>query len=442
LLIANGFILSSKFQTKLPRNQAGDFKLRLTITSNQTEFEAQNTNTQTSPTRAPSSSERASPKPTRSLSKTDEFDAIRNKLENNPNAAEALSRFAARAQGYLVREKSVKVQSHGAGIVQVTIKGGPGGVRPPGTPLAKIRDMLTPPPKTQSEKQSDSAGDGIATYNMLIVKGGAKSGKVIGTKEGEPPQPPQALAAQAPKRSAIINGGYFVHKSGLKIMQDGSEGKATKSDYGRPVGPTATRSDHVDVAPPWQNDYGQLLQDGKVGITSGPVLALNGQRAKLENNDGRLQYRNAEGEDNPLNKFAGALTHANERNERAAVSVRPELSVDPTDGTHRLSDKPGDLVMHTLTTTDGKRDLGVPIKGRQPEEGGWQEITEMGADPTGRYKDADKGIGVSSFNLDGGGSTFLGVQDENGVVKKLAGSGQPGETRPVANIISAQPTLD
>ncbi|MEJ2768300.1 hypothetical protein IHE30_06795 [Mycetohabitans sp. B46] len=410
----------------------------LTINAHHTEFEAQNTDAPTSPTRAPSSPERASPKPTSSLSKTGEFDAIRNKLKNNTKVDKALSDFAARARGYLVREKSVKVQSHGAGIVQVTIKGGPGGVRPPGTPLAKIRDMLTPPPKTQPEKHSDSEGGGIATYNMLIVKGGAKSGKVIGTKEGEPPQSPQKLAAAAPKQSAIINGGYFVHKSGLKIVQDGSEGKATEGDYGRPVGPTATRPDHVDVAPPWQNDYGQLLQDGEVGITSGPVLALNGRRAKLESNDGRLQYRNAEGKDNPLNKFAGALTHASERNERAAVSVRPELFVNPNDGTHRLSDKPGDLIMHTVTTTDGIRDLGLPIGGK----GGLQDLTEIGADPTGIYKDADKGIGVSSFNVDGGGSTFLGVRDENGVVKQLAGSGQPGDTRPVANIIAAQPTLD
>lgn len=382
-------------------------KLKLTITSHQTEFEAQNTNTQTSPPRAPSPSKSTSSAPTSPLANTDEFEAIRNKLKDNPSAAKALSRFAARAKGHFVREKIIKVQSHGTGIIQITIKGGSVGASPPDTPLKRIRDRLP----------SDKDGN-IATYNMVVVKGGAESGQVIGTKEGERPKLPSDLAAAAPEGSAFINGGYFVHKPNLKIIQGKNEGSAKDRDIGKPVGPTATRGDHVDVAPPWQNDYGQLQVDGKVGVTSGPVLALNGQKTKLDSNADRFQYRNAKGE-NPLNKFAGALTHASERNERAAVSVRPGVSGEPDD-----------LIMHTLTTTGGKRGLGVDMVS-------WQDITATGADPAGKYKNADNGVDVSTLNLDGAGSIYLGIRDKD-KVRELASSGQAG-TRPIANIISAQP---
>ncbi|MCF7697024.1 hypothetical protein KPG66_13330 [Mycetohabitans sp. B2] len=383
--------------------------MKLAITAYQAKFEAQNANRRTSLTHDPSSSESASSASTSSLSNTDAFKAIRNKLNENLSVANAKghSLAAAWAKGHFVREKIVKVQSHRPGIIQITIKGGSFGTILSDTPLKRIQEKLP----------SDKDGN-IATYNMLIVKGGAESGKVIGTKEGEPPKPPSELAVAAPKGSAFINGGYFVHKTNLEIVQGNDKKLAKEDDIGKPVGPTATRPDYVDVALPWQNDYGQLLQDGKVGITSGPVLALNGQKTELDSNADRFQYRNAN-EENPLNKFAGALTHASDRNERAAVSVRPGVPGEPSD-----------LVMHTLTTTKGKRDLGVEMVL-------WQDITATGADPAGKYKNLDKGIGVSTLNLDGGGSIYLGISDKD-KVRELARSGQ-ADIRPVANIISAQP---
>lgn len=311
---------------------------------------------------------------------------------------EALANVTAMGKGAALRMGTLRLTSHAEGIAQVTIPGGPRGLRPPGTPLADIRDTL---------KEG-------ATYTRLTVRGGAESGAVIGTADGQGAQPPEALAQRAPAKSAVINGGYFVHKEGLR-SEDVREGSPA---LGRPVGATSTRGDHVPVPSPWAGVYGRLNEGEKAGVTSGPLLALNGRQPEI-GDDERFQYRVGE-EDNPLNRFAGALTHSSDRNERAALSVR------------RGSDgAPGDVIMHALTT-GGNRKVGATMKE-------WQHITSVSAEASGTPAKPGSQPDVSTLNMDGGGSTFLGVRDENGV-KKLVSGGKPTDgVRKVANVIAATP---
>lgn len=311
--------------------------------------------------------------------------------------------FQAQARGYLMRTGTMSHTSPAPGITQTTIHGGPQGVRPPHTPLADIRNELGT----------------AATYHKLTVRGGATSGMVIGTTENQPPQPPRELAEAAPAPSAFVNGGYFVHKPGLKV----NDSNAGPGDLGRPVGPTGTRTDHVQIPDAWKADYGHIRHgndQGEIAVTSGPLLALNGRQTDLGNAE-RFQYR-VGGNDNSLNKFAGALTHASDANERAAVSVYPSRP-----------GAPGNMALHALTT-GGNRSAGATMEQ-------WQRITNVSTDPSGSREGVQSHAGVSTLNLDGGGSVFLGVRDENGA-KPIARGGGPIDdpaVRPVANIVVAKP---
>ena len=291
-------------------------------------------------------------------------------------------------------------------MIQTTIHGGPNIARHDGTALAEIRSSLQPG----------------ATYTKLTARGGAKSVTVIGTKEGEAPRSVESLARMTPPTSAVINGGYFVHKTELKIDGKVDGAAAQTHDLGRPVGPTTARSDHVPVARVWEHDYGYVLNaQGEVALTSGPTLALNGHPAALGPDD-RFQYR-ISGTENPLNALAGALTHASDANERAAISLLRDES-----------NAPSHTVFHALTT-DGQRNLGATM-----EE--WQTITGAGADPSGTRAGAAASNQFSTLNLDGGGSVFLGIRDEQGVTQIVRG-GVPAESlRPVANVIATQSSGD
>ncbi|RMR31763.1 hypothetical protein ALP36_00255 [Pseudomonas syringae pv. coriandricola] len=308
-------------------------------------------------------------------------------------------------RGYQVRANTVSVKQPVPGMIQTNIHGGFKGTPPEGTALADILNKLQ---------------DG-ATYTRLAVLGGAKSGMLIGTENGEDAQLPKELSQHAPPSSAVINGGYFVHKEKLRIDGNPDGVSAGKSYLGRPVGLTATRTDHVPVAPAWEHDNGQLrFANGQVAVTSGPMLALSGQQTKLGNAD-RFQYR-LEGKDNPLNKLAGALTHACDANERAALSVL-----------HDESNAPSDAVFHTLTA-NGQRSKGVKMED-------WQTITGVGADPSGTRKGVTKNAQVSTLNLDGGGSVFLGIRNEQGVTQIARGGDPKEDVRPVANVIAANSTV-
>jgi hypothetical protein len=300
---------------------------------------------------------------------------------------EAATRLQAIFRGRAVR-KQVSVRSLAPGIISTEINPSTGqqpSVAPVASPLANIQELIQPG----------------ATYNRLRVVKGALQGGVFGTGNGELPVSPDVLAKQAPSTTAVINGGYFVHKVGLETDQG-----EVIDGIGRPVGPTSTRDDHTPIADPWQQDYGQVTVGGNVGVSSGPLLALNGAEQALPD-DNRFKYR-VDGTENPLNKRAGALTHASDANERAAISI----------------DNQDDVIMHTLTAK-GARHLGVNMEY-------WQALTTLGSNPHDKTD-------ASTLNLDGGGSVFMGIRFLDGV-ETVSRGGQPDEEiRPVANIIASRP---
>ncbi|MBB3225934.1 hypothetical protein FHW69_000524 [Luteibacter sp. Sphag1AF] len=248
-----------------------------------------------------------------------------------------------------------------------------------------------------------------ATYHRLTVDRGAQRGNVFGTREGEAPRSPQELALSAPRHSAVINGGYFVHKGGLQT--DTGE---TIHGLGRPVGPTHTRSDHTPVPSPWQGDYGRLTVGHNTGLSSGPLLMHGGRLPDIPDHD-RFKYRLGSAGENPLNSRAGALTHASDHNERAAVSIDLDSRT---------------LRMHTLTA-GGQRHLGGTM--RQ-----WQQIVAHGSGPRRQVDGFTHVARASALNLDGGGSVFMGVRTSTGI-RQISRGGNPTEAiRPVANVIASK----
>ncbi|WP_157378888.1 phosphodiester glycosidase family protein [Burkholderia ubonensis] len=252
-----------------------------------------------------------------------------------------------------------------------------------------------------------------SAYVRLTVVGGDRRADVVGTNNGEKPVDPSRLGDRVPPTSAFVNGGYFVHKANLH-----SNGGRELPDIGVPIGPTSTRGDHAPIPEPWERDYGHVIIGKDIGLTSGPVLAIDGKPQSLPDDD-RFKYR-VKGEDNPLNKFSGGLTHASDCNERAAISVTPGLQ-----------GAQGNVVMHALVT-GGNRKVGASLQT-------WQQITHVGA-RAAQGQDFGKTQGnESTLNLDGGGSVFLGVRDENGVTMHARGGPSTDPVRPVANIVFSQP---
>ena len=288
-------------------------------------------------------------------------------------------------RGALVR-KQVRVQSEGKSIIGTRIRPAEGkySVTTDNTPLDQIQKLMKPG----------------AEYNRLRILGGAKKTNIIGTKDGQKPENPQQLAEQSNNQAAVINGGYFVHKQGLET----DTGRKIR-EIGKPVGATSTRKDNVPVPKPWKDDYGTINIKDQTALTSGPLLSKNGKLEKLPFDNARFKYRLGDKE-NDLNRRAGALTHASDANERAGVSIVEK-----------------DILMHTLTA-QGKRKQGASMSE-------WQKITQVGSNPHGKNN-------ASTLNLDGGGSVFLGVND-NGRIRMISRGGNPNsDVRPVANIISSE----
>jgi hypothetical protein len=153
-----------------------------------------------------------------------------------------------------------------------------------------------------------------------------------------------------------------------------------------------------------------------VGLSSGPVLAQRGVPVELPLAAERFQYRlpgEAGGlaDDNWRNDLSGVLTHASDRNARAAISINE-----------------GDAFMQTVTPADAQLGAGATMRE-------WQAITAAGAG-IGRTRDDG-----ATLNLDGGGSVFMGITQPEGGVREIARGGRPGETtiRTVANIIGSRP---
>jgi hypothetical protein len=218
----------------------------------------------------------------------------------------------------------------------------------------------------------------------------------------------------------VINGGFFAHKADMQAT-DGTDmfsgRRVGEAGVGRPVGQTLTRSDHIAIPPEYARDYGQLMVGGDVGLSSGPMLANEGTPTALPLGDDRFQYRlpdpDAGGalDDNWRNPIAGVLTHAGDRNARAAISINE-----------------GDVFMQTVTPANAQPGAGATMAQ-------WQTMTAAGAG-IGR----PRGHGAT-LNLDGGGSVFMGVTQPDGDVREIARGGRPGDTtiRTVANIIASKP---
>jgi hypothetical protein len=300
-------------------------------------------------------------------------------------------------QGFQIR-RHVSVDTVAPGIIKTTIRRPPdNGHQTKSHPLGQMQSLLKPG----------------STYVRMHIVGGGQSSCIIGTKNSAKPQSPIELAKQASQGAAIINGGYFVHKDGLISNNE------SQLSIGDPVGQTALRSDSAPVPDIWKEDYGHLLINDQVGLTSGPVLTLNGEQITLPDHD-RMKYY-LDGKENPLNKYAGALTHSSGFNERAAISTLHSPKTD-TD----------DTVMHALVS-NGDRSAGANMAE-------WQTLTSAGVTslPGGRI--TGRQIDISTINLDGGGSVFLGTTGDSAIaVHALGGASTESTIRPVANVIVSMP---
>jgi hypothetical protein len=140
--------------------------------------------------------------------------------------------------------------------------------------------------------------------------------------------------------------------------------------------------------------------------------------------DDRFRYRVRAGSgpgvvENPLNNRAGALTHASDKNERAAISINKNKSRQNAN-----------VVMHTLTA-GGDRKSGATMEQ-------WQAITDIGARTA--QNSYGSPVGSSTLNLDGGGSVFMGVRKSESVKTVARGGPVTQAIRAVANIIASRAT--
>ncbi|RLM22267.1 hypothetical protein BIY29_12265 [Brenneria alni] len=318
----------------------------------------------------------------------------------------ASARAKAITYGERVREQ-VRVQSVAPGIIQTTLKPlkqGEASLASDNAPLTRIQNFL----KEQS------------VYTRLTVVGGAPATNVIGTKEGGLPEHPEELTKNTPVPSAIVNGGYFIHRAGL-IGDDGKQ----ITDIGAPIGPTSHRGDHQPISKIWKQYYGQIKINGETGLCSGPLLARNGKLEAIPFGDHKFLYRPDGKNENELNKYGGSMTPSGDPIERSAISVnRSETGTG------------GDVIMHTLTA-GGSRKNGATMAV-------WQKLTQIGAiSAQGYAHSSGMGGNTSTLALDGGGSTYLGLRNENGVTTLVHGRGgiSGDSIRPTPNVIVSTPVL-
>lgn len=342
-------------------------------------------------------------------------------------------RIRARALGDRAREQ-VRVRTESPGIIGVRVRNNDPNVLGDvsGSPLAAIRGPLM----------------GDTEYNHLRVLGGTKQGAVRGPGEGQAGVQVGDLAKELPlpfqTGAAVINGGYFAHDKSMRSEEHWEPEQTNPESYrdfdtaglkhealsevgeagvGRPVGPTGHRTDSLPIPSEYAEHYGQVTVGGRAGLSSAPMLTVQGEPQHLPDDD-RFKYRldtppEFVADDgpvrlNPRNKQVGALTHAGDRNTRAAISLMGR-----------------DVIMHTVTDPTMKPGMGVTMAQ-------WQTMTMAGAG-----KGINPAPDLNTLNLDGGGSVYMGITGPDGV--RVVAKGQRPEEkqeRPVGNIIASRPSLE
>lgn len=310
-------------------------------------------------------------------------------VSNSSVEAKVLSKFLAAYQGAKVR-KEIHVSTK-SGVIHTQIKNITNLRLQPDTPVSKIRSNM---PRE-------------ATYDSLTIINGRENLDVLSIKDGKLPKTVTALMRESnslPDSGAFINGGFFVHRDGL-LSGDGKN-----CSVGFTVGETKGKVNVVPVPEPWEDVYGAVKdKDGKVLLCSAPVLKEN---ASFESD--RFKYRvvdknqkpNGELVPNPLNLLTGALGHSGDSNERAAISVGPK-----------------DVMFHTLTTKDGKRETGMKMKA-------WNDTV------------TSRGPKMEHLNLDGASSIYMGIISNDGTkIENISkGGGDGSNDRTIANILLTSPS--
>ena len=251
-----------------------------------------------------------------------------------------------------------------------------------------------------------------AIYTRLTILNGRNSVYVIGTNDNELPKQPEEHLKSMADTVAVMTGGFFVHKKGLKT----SSGTLLDNSIGMPVGKTNHRNKYIPIPKGYRSLYGSLEKKGKILLQCAPVLIDKGQAIEAPENN-QFSYRvkiNNQTKPNPDNNLAGGLTHSSDFNERSAISLN-DFNVS----------------MHTLTT-GGNRLLGTSMNT-------WKEIINFTANSQTSKKHSSN---TCALNLDGGGSVFLSIY-ENGNLKTLSKEGSSkGNLRSVTNIIICKPSAE
>lgn len=233
-----------------------------------------------------------------------------------------------------------------------------------------------------------------AQYDSLLTINSRSNVDVLAIKDGQAPTKPSSIIQgnAIRKGTTFINGGFFVHRDGLKTTN------GIPAPIGYTVGETKGKENTIPVPNMWKTDYGTLTdKDGQIILTSAPIL-----KSESEFTGNRFTYFiDSEKTPNKLNTYAGSLTHSSNRNERAAITLNNDNSVR----------------MHTITTKGGDRDLGMTMKQ-------WNNTVSTMSTPNDE-----------SLNLDGAASIAMGFIEGDKITKISKGGGENSKERDLADIV-------
>ena len=205
---------------------------------------------------------------------------------------------------------------------------------------------------------------------------------------------------------AFINGGFSAFLPEMLIVSPATApGKDPNKDSsaiptgdkyrGFKIGHANGCENKLPIPGEWRDDYGHLVKDNEKLLSCGPYL----NDEKMDFKEQRFNYYYPNGQKNLSAYFQGNLAHCGNPNPRAAISINEGK----------------DVTLHTLTTKNYQRDLGVTMAD-------WKKIVEMGAPNS------------QSLNLDGAGSISMGYVNSAGRIEQISKGDE--KLRPVANILT------